>query len=153
MHLRIAASGTWYAREKDSSLGVQVPPNVSIGGRYSPTEMREIYAGSSLVVIPLHDVVFSAGATVALEAMAMAKPVVASKSRGITDYVVDGETAILVEPGNVQAMQDAIEYLLANPQEARRLGANGRQRIENELNLNAYVDRLAQVVDTELNET
>lgn len=76
----------------------------------------------------------------------MGKAVIVSKSRGITDYIVDGETGILVEPGNVQVMRDAIEYLLADSQEAKRLGENGRQRIEEELNLEVCVDRLARII-------
>ncbi len=45
-------------------------------------------------------------------------------------------------------MREAIAYLLANPQEAQRLGQNARQRVEEELNLDAYVQRLICFLQT-----
>jgi len=64
---------------------------------------------SPFVVIPIRGLVYSAGATVAMEASAMARAVVAFRSRGISEYVIDGETGILVEPGNVNALRSAIQ--------------------------------------------
>jgi glycosyltransferase involved in cell wall biosynthesis len=62
------------------------------------------------------------------------------------DYIIDGETGILVEPGNIRAMREAIQFLLANPKEAERLGENARQRMLEELNLETYVKNLADVL-------
>ncbi len=50
-----------------------------------------------------------------LEAMSTGCPVIASRIGGMTDLVVDGETGFLVEPGNVLALRQAVERLLANP--------------------------------------
>jgi glycosyltransferase involved in cell wall biosynthesis len=109
-------------------------------------ELRELYARSQFVVIPVRDLIYSAGATASLEAASMARAVVAYHSRGIADYIQDGVTGILVEPGNVSAMRDAIQYLLANPGEARQLGENARQRIVEELNLESYVRNIAALL-------
>jgi glycosyltransferase involved in cell wall biosynthesis len=76
----------------------------------------------------------------------MARAVIAFRSKGIVDYIVDGETGILVEPGNVREMREAIQFLLANPGEARRMGENARQRIVDELNLESYVKNIADVL-------
>jgi glycosyltransferase involved in cell wall biosynthesis len=81
-----------------------------------------------------------------MEAGSMARAVIAFRSRGIADYIIDGETGILVEPGNDQAMREAIQYLLANPKEAKRLGENARQRILDELNLENYVENIIDVL-------
>lgn len=143
--VHIAASGSWYAREKRSALDLEVPSNVSVGGRYLPFQLRERYARSRVVVIPTRHGAF-AGATTALEAMAMGIPVIASKGGTIGEYILDGETGVLVEPGNPIALREAIMFLLGNPQEAQRLGENGRQRVEEELNLDSYVDRLAGII-------
>jgi glycosyltransferase involved in cell wall biosynthesis len=72
--------------------------------------------------------------------------VVVTRSRGVLDYVVDGETGILVDPGDVAAMREAIQGLLAHPEEARRLGQNARQRVDEELNLDVYVKRIAELL-------
>lgn len=74
----------------------------------------------------------------------MARAVIATRSQGITDYIIDGETGILVEPNSPEALQEAICYLLGHPEEALRLGQNARQRVEEEYNLDIYVERIAQ---------
>jgi glycosyltransferase involved in cell wall biosynthesis len=144
--LKVAGYGQWYAREKYGSLQGQLPANVSMTKHLSQSELRKLYAGSQFVVLPVRDLVYSAGATAALEAGSMARAVIAFRSKGITDYVIDGETGILVEPGNVEALREAIRYLLANPREARRLGDNARQRILQELNLETYVGQIAELL-------
>ena len=62
------------------------------------------------------------------------------------DYIIDGETGILVEPDDVKAMRNAIEYLLANPREAKRMGNNAMQRIIEKLNLDTYVNNIAALL-------
>ncbi len=144
--LNVAGYGHWYAREKNNCMAGRIPDNVSLSRRLSYFELRDFYAMSQFVVIPVRDLVYSAGATSAMEASAMARAVVAFRSRGISDYVIDGETGILVEPGNVNALRDAIQYLLSNPDEAKRLGDNARQRIVEELSLEAYVGQIADIL-------
>ena len=80
----------------------------------------------------------------------MGRAVIATRSRGILDYVIDDETGILVDPGDVTAMREAIQYLLAHPEKARRLGQNARQRVEEELNLDVYVERVADLLHSRL---
>jgi glycosyltransferase involved in cell wall biosynthesis len=62
----------------------------------------------------------------ALEAMASATPVVASRIGGLAEVVVDGETGFLVEPGDVAALQDRLALVLSDRRLAARLGANAR---------------------------
>ena len=144
--LEVAGFGHWYAREKNNSHNATVPENVWMLKHLTQAELRKQYASSQFVIIPVHDLVFSAGATACLEAGSMGRAVIAFGSRGITDYIIDGETGILVEPGNVLAMRDAIQSLLANPKKAKRLGDNARQRILEELNLQTYVRKVADVL-------
>lgn len=144
--LEVAGFGHWYAREIDTHVNSIPPLNVTLLKHLSHTDLRHQYASSQFVVIPVHDLVYSAGATASMEAGSMGRAVVAFRSRGISDYIIDGETGILVEPGNVQAMRDAIESLLANPKEAKRLGDNARQRIVEELNLERYLNEIAAVL-------
>jgi glycosyltransferase involved in cell wall biosynthesis len=76
----------------------------------------------------------------------MERCVVITRSQGIQDYVIDGETGIMVEPDNVKAWREAISYLHAHPEETRRMGKNARQRIEAIYNLDNYVAKLAQLI-------
>jgi glycosyltransferase involved in cell wall biosynthesis len=65
-----------------------------------------------------------------LEAMAAGLPVVSSRVGGVPELVVDGETGLLVPPGDPSAMAGALGRLLADGGLRRRLGAAGRARAE-----------------------
>jgi glycosyltransferase involved in cell wall biosynthesis len=63
-----------------------------------------------------------------LEAMAARLPVVSSRVGGVPELVVDGETGLLVPPGDPEALAVALGRLVADPGLRRRLGAAGRER-------------------------
>jgi glycosyltransferase involved in cell wall biosynthesis len=65
----------------------------------------------------------------ALEAMASGTPVVASRTGGLAEVVVDGETGFLVEPGDQAALGDRLALLLSDRRLAARLGANARDLV------------------------
>lgn len=74
-----------------------------------------------------------------LEAMAYGKPVVASAVGGLRDLVVDGETGLLVPPGDPAALRAALERLLGDPELRRRLGAAARERARTAFSWDAAV--------------
>lgn len=82
-----------------------------------------------------------------LEAMAAAKPVVASTVGGIPEFVVSGETGILVEPGNPAALAEAIGCLLRDPERARCMGMRGRARVLAGFQVATVVRRHEQVYE------
>jgi glycosyltransferase involved in cell wall biosynthesis len=65
-----------------------------------------------------------------LEAMALSKPVVASRVGGVPEAVVDGETGILVPAEDVDALAAALERLLVDAAARERMGKSGRWRVE-----------------------
>jgi glycosyltransferase involved in cell wall biosynthesis len=144
--LLILASGHWYAREKDTDLIGPVPENIVISGGIPLYDLKHIYAQAQFVALPVVDAVHSAGSTAILESMCMERAVIVNRSPGICEYVIDGETGIMVEPGDERAWRDAIQYLLAHPEEARRMGRNARQRAEEELNMDIYIENIAQLL-------
>ena len=67
---------------------------------------------------------------VLVEAMASGLPVVASRLEGVTDTFVDhGRNGLLVPPGNVEALSDALRQLLCNPELARQLAIEARRTV------------------------
>jgi glycosyltransferase involved in cell wall biosynthesis len=66
---------------------------------------------------------------VVIEGMSAGKPVVATRGGGIPEIVVDGGTGLLVPMSDAPAMAEAISKLLSDPELARRLGQNGRERV------------------------
>ena len=97
--------------------------------------------------MPLLENDFQAGVTALLEAMAMEKAIICSQTTGQTDVIVDGKNGLYVPPGNPAAMRDAIQHLLAHPEEAEQMGQNGRKLIEEEMSLDWYVKRLNGYVE------
>jgi glycosyltransferase involved in cell wall biosynthesis len=67
---------------------------------------------------------------VVIEAMAAARPVIASRIGGLADIVADRETGRLFTPGNVEELCNVTENLLCDPAQRRQLGQAGRQRVE-----------------------
>ncbi|HEX6204003.1 MAG TPA: glycosyltransferase, partial [Thermoanaerobaculia bacterium] len=82
-----------------------------------------------------------------MEALAAERPVVASRLSGIPELVVDGETGLLVEPGDAAALAAAIRRLLADPELGRRLGRAGRRRVEGAFTLAGTTAELLAVLD------
>jgi glycosyltransferase involved in cell wall biosynthesis len=66
----------------------------------------------------------------ALEAMAAARPVIASDTGGLSELVADGETGLLAPPGDSPALARAIGRLVSEPERVRVMGKNSRARVE-----------------------
>jgi phosphatidylinositol alpha-1,6-mannosyltransferase len=64
-----------------------------------------------------------------LEANACGKPVVAGRSGGVMDAVEEGETGLLVDPNDPDAVAGALIRFLAHPGFARKIGEQGRRRV------------------------
>jgi phosphatidylinositol alpha-1,6-mannosyltransferase len=82
-----------------------------------------------------------------LEASAHGLPVVACATAGALDAVADGETGVLVEPGDDAALADAIAGLLADPARARRLGEAGRRRAREEFTWERPAGRVEELAE------
>ena len=82
-----------------------------------------------------------------LEAMAAGKPVVATAVGGVPEFVVPGETGLLVEPGKAGALADAIGSLVRDPANATRMGMRGRARVLAGFQMSAVVRRHEQVYE------
>jgi glycosyltransferase involved in cell wall biosynthesis len=76
----------------------------------------------------------------ALEAMALGRPVVATRVGGLGEAVLDEQTGLLVPPGDATALKQAIAGLLRDPALRQRLGAAGPRRIEQRFRAEAMVD-------------
>jgi glycosyltransferase involved in cell wall biosynthesis len=138
--LIIAAASPW-SKQTEGVATQLIPGNVKVR-KFTQYELRQLYADSSFMVMPLENVKFQAGVTAILECLAMGKAVICSHVPGQTDVVVEGENGRYVPPGDPSTLRTAIRQLLSSPEEAARLGANGRKLIECQMNLDLYVQRM-----------
>lgn len=79
---------------------------------------------------------------VLLEAMALERPVASTAVGGIREAVVDGETGLLVAPGDPSALAAAAVHLLSTPHRARAMGRAGRVRVEKAFSSRRMLDEL-----------
>lgn len=142
--LVIAAHSLW-SKRNDSSERIPLPPNVH-RGKFNFHELRRAYSTSSFVVLPLYPVDFQAGITSILEAMAMGKAVICSRTPGQTDTIVDGESGLYVPPEDPGALRAAIQYLLDHPEIAEQMGRAGRKRVEQHMTIEQYVARFSVII-------
>jgi glycosyltransferase involved in cell wall biosynthesis len=87
-----------------------------------------------------------------LEAMAAGKPVVATAVGGTDEVVIDGETGLLVPPGNPVALATAIRSLLSDRKLAARLAQAGRARVTEKFSSDTMVSGISRVYEEALGE-
>jgi glycosyltransferase involved in cell wall biosynthesis len=117
-----AADGIPLVVAGDGPLRYRVPGAL---GFVPHAELRRLYERAAVVACPSYREGYG---MVCAEAMAHGRPVVASAVGGLLDLVVDGETGLLVPPGNVVALRAALRRLLDDPELRRRMGEAGRAR-------------------------
>jgi glycosyltransferase involved in cell wall biosynthesis len=100
-------------------------------------DLAEIVPTLDLVV---HPVLMEGLGVSLLQAASAGVPIVASRVGGIPEAVRDGDTGLLVPPGDIGALRTAINALLANNEQRQRLGANGKIRMEQEFGIDAMVE-------------
>jgi glycosyltransferase involved in cell wall biosynthesis len=123
-------------------LPSQFPPNVVALDRLPHEAVTAIREHSLLALTP--SLWAEPFGIVVIEAMASGRAVIASRIGGIPDIVIDDETGLLVPPGDVKALRDAIERLLADPALRERLGAAGQRKVA-EFYASAVVPQIEQV--------
>ena len=128
-------------------LSGALPPHITVASLSAP-ELRETYARSLFVVVPLlPEAETDNGVNVIAEAMAMGKAVIVSKTAGQVDLIQDGVNGIYVTAGNPLLLREAIKYLWENPDVAREMGTKGRKFIEEFQTLDQFVSDVKTVVN------
>ena len=80
-------------------------------------------------------------------AMGAARPVVATRIAGIPEVVTDGETGLLVPPGDSAAIGAALARLCADPVERRRMGAAARESVRDRFGADAYASSVTHLYE------
>jgi glycosyltransferase involved in cell wall biosynthesis len=133
--VHVAAGSPWIDKEMKPSDAL--PAHVD-WRKYNRFDLRALYARSALAVVPLHQNVYQTGISTILEMMAMGKCVIATRTQGQVDTIIDDETGVYVPPGDATALRAAIERLLASPADRQRIGRNARAFIEKEAGLDLF---------------
>jgi len=122
--------------------GIYLPKNMESMGWLDYRVLQDYLYESSFYVVPLQSITFAGGDSSLLAAMSFGKAVVATRAPSTETYIEHGQTGLLVEPGDIEGMRQAILHLWRNPDEATRMGKEARRRFEE----NHTMDKLAQRV-------
>ncbi|HEX9373663.1 MAG TPA: glycosyltransferase, partial [Roseiflexaceae bacterium] len=120
----------------------ELPPNVVVLRDWPNHAVMAAWRRSIAAVVP--SIWPEPFGIVVIEAMASGRPVVGSRIGGIPDLVADGETGLLVPPGNPTALRDALARLLDDPELRERMGQAARWRAA-EFRATSVVPRIERV--------
>lgn len=106
------------------------------------SEIPNIIAGMDAVVVPSDCEPFG---RVVIEAMAMAKPVIATRAGGPMEIIEEGKNGFLISPGEVGELAAAMDQLVANPQLGSRFGAVARRRVVDAFDIRRTVKATCEI--------
>ena len=119
-----------------------IADRVVFAGEVADEQLIQAYADADLFCAPSRSESF--GLTV-VEAMSFGLPVVACRAGGMAGLVVDGESGLMVEPGDPDRLSEALRALIADADLRGRLGAGARLRFEQQYDLPVAVSRMVEV--------
>lgn len=140
--LVFASDGPERPRLEKQAEELGIAGAVNFLGWQSTRQLEELFTASSMILMPSR---WREGfGLVALEAAIHARPVIAARVGGLPEVIVDGETGLLVDKEDSEALAAAALELLRDPAYAARLGAAARERATSRFDFN---DQAAQYDD------
>jgi glycosyltransferase involved in cell wall biosynthesis len=141
---------TIVASGKRALEGLSIPANVQTPFGIQKAECLKLAQEARINVIPLtpNQQVTAAGQVTLVEAMRMGRAVIATRCLGIEDYVVEGETGLLIDPHSPEQLMQAIEQLWHDEGLRHRLGANAKQYADQNFSDQAAGRALGKVLDS-----
>jgi glycosyltransferase involved in cell wall biosynthesis len=145
-HLTIIGTGPQRAELQSLSERTQVSDKVSILGRVE--DLRPYFEAASIFVLPSVTRAEAFG-IVQMEAMAAEIPVINTDiDSGVPEVSLHCKSGLTVPPGDANALADAINQLLSQPNLCRQYGAAGRERVLKEFNVDSMVEKTLVVYRT-----
>ncbi len=112
-------------------------------GRKQGDELKSIIAGSKFTIIP--SIWPDNSPMSALESMACAKPVIASRIGGLPEQIIDNETGFLVPEKSPKILAEKIEYLWKNNNLIKKMGLSARKHIEKNFSPDNHYKELIKI--------
>lgn len=116
-------------------------------GFVSDEKEGEVFSSSEILVLPYMDAGLSSTSLTLLKGMSHGLAIIASNVRALSEDVVDGETGVLVKPGDPHELAEKLKRLVLDEKERNRLGRNARQHIIEEHDWRRVVKRVMEQYD------
>jgi glycosyltransferase involved in cell wall biosynthesis len=144
VRLLVVGDGDLRTAYQDQAAELDLEARVTFCGRVPDAELPVHYAACDLLVLP-STTMGEAFGVVLLEAMACAKPVVASNLPGVRSVVTHGVDGLLAESGDVNDLTSKMQSLLDSPGQCREMGERGRAQVVDKYDWRAIVSRLERI--------
>jgi glycosyltransferase involved in cell wall biosynthesis len=143
----IRAGSSWVAHAAGYEK-VPLPGNIHVKPFVSPHELRECYMRSRFTVIPLRKTTqWSAGCTTVTQSQAMGRAVITTRNPGIGEYMLDGETGLIADPGDADSLAKAIDQLWQDRRTSEAMGRRGRQWVEGHLSYDHWLNAITKILE------
>lgn len=139
-HLLLAGEGPHRANLEAQAQRLGIAARTHFVGNRPHTELPQLHAISDVFVIPSTD--HETFCLAACEAMSCERPVVAARTGGLTEVVRDGETGVIVPPGDASALAEALQALLDDATLRMRMGRAGREWTNAMFTWDVVIDRM-----------
>jgi len=144
--LVVVGGGNWLSHYKVDAENAGVADRVVFAGIISEEGLPLYYRGADLTVLPTYTDAEGFGMVLA-EANACGRPVVGTNVGGIPSLIQDQHNGLLVEPGDLRGLVQAISVVLSDVKLAETLGHNGFEKIRSEFTWDHAVTRTMKVYD------
>ena len=125
---------------------VGLPPNLTLMRELPLDDFNRLLGGCRVLVLPLEEKEISTGQCVLLQAMAMGKAIVATRTSGTVDYIEDGVDGILVPPHDPGKLRRAIMELTRDDNAIARLGANAKKSAREKYLPQQYLEQVSALL-------
>jgi glycosyltransferase involved in cell wall biosynthesis len=117
--------------------------HIRSGGWLAGEDLAAAYHVADVVVVP--SIIFDTFPTVNLEAMAAAKPVIATCYGGSSEVVQDGLTGYIINPFDTDHFAAKLQRLLTDSELAQQMGAAGQKRLQEHFSLHKYTSQMLEI--------
>jgi glycosyltransferase involved in cell wall biosynthesis len=141
--------GPIIAALKDQANAAGIGERIDLRGVQTQAEVIDLYRSSDLFVLPSRE-----GAdgdrdglpNVLMEAQSQALACLSTRFSAIPELIIDGETGVLVPPGDAPSLTAALDRLIGNPADRDRLGMAGFRRVREHFEADAGIRQLAALL-------
>jgi len=144
----IVGNGSDKNRLEKLAEDLKVRGNLIIAEDIPNSNLSSFYDLANIFIMPARQIGedIEGFGIVYLEANLFGKPVIAGKSGGVEDAVIDNQTGILVNPESVQEISQAILKLFNNPELANKLGVQGKERVLREFQWPKQIEKIKNIL-------
>ena len=143
---KIVGTGTHLEACKQLASKLNIAGRVVFTGRIDHEKLESYYAAARVVVVPSRWP--EPFGMVGIEAMSRGRPVVAFGSGGISDWLDDQVTGLLVPPADISELAKAVQHLLDNPEIADHMGRRAADHVEQSFSHNNYLDQMKETMES-----